>query len=339
MNQNEAYYRKVISAIGFSMLIFLLLINLVSVGVVFLSVLLPQLSLSQVAQDVIYQILYAAGYLLSFMLPVAFLHLFLRGTGKGYRPMYSALRISPYLPLILFSSIALILSAAYVNASLVDVFGYSRFMEDLVSEDFGSMPPYLIVLQFIVMCVVPGFCEEFLFRGAILTNCLPFGRSNAILISSLLFALMHQNAAQIFYAFAAGILLGVLYERTGSIWNCTILHIANNLFSLSQSVLAGRAEGEWQATGYAALMEIGILVLGIVSMAILIVRFFSQGRDARDGIFEREIPAADEYATAPVAARRAWKLFATTPSMLIFLILCTMQIVMLLITAVLYGML
>jgi membrane protease YdiL (CAAX protease family) len=49
-----------------------------------------------------------------------------------------------------------------------------------------------------------------------------------ITLSALLFALAHMNPAQLLHPFLIGLLLGWLYERTGSIVPGIIFHWANN---------------------------------------------------------------------------------------------------------------
>ena len=204
---NEYRYWKTLRSIGFALLLFLLFFNLFGLGVTGLNWLLRYLQVSKVKTAVIYQLFYAAGYLASFMVPVAFLRLFIRKSGYPYQPMRAQAKISPWLPLILFGGIAVIWTLAYLNATMVNIFRYGEFSSEMLWGNDDGDAWYALVLQFIVMCLVPAFCEEFLFRGAILSNCLPFGRGTAIFISALLFGLMHQNVEQIFYAFGAGLVL------------------------------------------------------------------------------------------------------------------------------------
>ena len=336
MNANERYYRKTMQAIGCTMLIFLLILNVFSVLYLGFTLLLEMLGVSQVTGTVLMQLFYGAGYLMSFMLPVLFLRWMLKMKDVVCRPMYFAPRLNRHLPLILMAGIAIVFAMASVNASIMNIFSYSEFSEDILWGT-SSTPPatYELILQFIVMCLVPGVCEEFLFRGAILTNCLPFGRTNAILISSLLFSLMHQNGEQILYAFAAGVVLGIVYERTGSIWCCTVLHVMNNFASVAEGTLITRLYESGWSDFAAVLFESVVLMLGIVSTCILVVRFFSKKVTLEDGFFGRSVPASDSYATHPISAKRAAKLFLT-PSMLLFLIFCAVQILLLILLAVLY---
>lgn len=336
MNANERYYRKTMQAIGGTMLLFLLFFYVFAEVYALLSVLTELLFADSAVAAALLQLFYGTGYLLSFMLPVAFLRNRMCKKNVIFRQPALAPKLSAELPLIVMAGIALVFAMSKVNASIVGIFSYSDFSADFLWGSMENMQPYELVLQFIVLCLVPGVCEEFLFRGAILTNCLPFGRSTAILISSLLFALMHQNGEQVLYAFAAGIVLGLVYERMGSIWCCTLLHVLNNFASLAEeSLLSGLAPSGWSNVA-AVLFEAAIFLLGMISACILVIRHFSQKTVLQDGFFGRSVPASDSYATHPVDAKRAVKLFFT-PSMLFFLIFCTVQMLLLIVLAVLYA--
>ncbi len=336
MTQNERYYRRVIGSIGMTLLLFLLLLNLFGVFLVFFSLFLSAFVPNETAYYVIYQTVYAAGYLASFMVPVALLKRLIGKGGYPYFSMQAPPKVSPWLPLMIPAAITLIFSAAYVNSALVDIFNYSAFSSDVIwGSTEGNTEPYRLVLDFIVICVVPGFCEEFLFRGAIMTNCMPFGRSNAILISALLFAIMHQNAEQIFFAFAAGIVLGVVYEKTGSIWNCTVLHILNNFISVFESAIFQKLGDLFASSVAVTLLEAGLFVLGTLCLLILIIKFFSQKRDLRNGVFGRSISELRTYSAYPIAQKRAVRLFFT-PSMTVFISICALQVILLLFAAVFY---
>ena len=336
MLPNERHYRKTVGAIGGAMLIFWGIINIGGSGIAFLPFLLSLLGASTEVVNVVYQTVYAAVYLLSFMLPVAFLKMFIRKAGYSYTSMRCEVKMSGYVPLIMLAGVAVIYGLAQINASMVSIFDYSDFLFEIMGGAGESPALYQLVLEFITLCVVPGFCEEFLFRGAILTNCLPFGRSNAILISALLFSMMHQNAGQLLYTFAAGILLGVVYERTGNIWTCTVLHIFNNFISLVQGVIGEKLGIGIKGFMGNALFETLLMLVGTVSAVILILRFFSHKEDFSSGFFGRSVPAEDGYAPCSVEASRMRKLFFT-PTMVIFLILCALQILFLLVMAVFYG--
>jgi len=304
------------------------------IGVVLPSVQTSVLKLtsSKMWADILFQLVYAAAYLTIFTIPVIVLR---RLIGKSKYPYYSTrtdLRLSPHLPSIVLGGIFLILVQSYINEALVSIFDYSSFSKQVLWEK-EDLRGYGVVLRFITAALVPAFCEELLFRGAILTNLLPFGRSNAILISALLFAMMHQNAEQILYAFAAGILLGALYERTGSIWNCVFLHLMNNFSSIAMSVLSKKLHRDAGLGGAAAELLLCLLCVGGV---VLLVKVLSPVKDQfKDGIFGKSFPAADTHTPCRIAPNRCVSLFFSFP-MVLFFVLSLWQIITLIWRAVVF---
>lgn len=93
---------------------------------------------------------------------------------------------------------------------------------------------------YLAIGLLAPLAEEIVFRGAILRSLLGWNKANgqqpiansqafpAIIVSALLFALVHMNPAQMPYAFIAGLLLGWMYWRTGSILPGMAYHWANN---------------------------------------------------------------------------------------------------------------
>lgn len=314
---NEIYYRRVLTALGAGLLFFFLFLGAISFAVAGMSILLDFLPIPALAANVIGQLVYGALYLAAFMCPVPIMRGLMRSAKLPWQPMRSDVRVSPFLPLIVVGGIVLIWSQAYLNSALVSLFSYNDLFDSMLPATDDSMSGIDIVLTFLVTALVPAFCEEFLFRGAILTNLLPFGRGTAILVSALAFSLMHQNIGQILYAFGAGILLGWIYEKTGSIWNCVILHLMNNFFSVIETVLDQRFGT--QTDGAVTLIFEGVFtVLGIAAIAFLTVKA-SEKDHFREGAFGRSLPVSDDYAACPVAPHRAVRLLIASP-MGIFLI-------------------
>ena len=325
LTTNEAYYRRVVNALGIGLLFFLLFLLLMSLAVGTLQAVLDALPLSDTAAKVIYQLIYGALYLAVFMCPVPIMRAFLRGAKLPWQPMRAAEPVSRCLPLIVLGGITMILAQSYINAGLVSIFDLNSGIESVLPSTGGSMSNLDLVLSFIVLAVVPAFCEAFLFRGAILTILLPFGRGTAVLVSALAFGLMHQNLAQFLYAFCAGILLGVIYEKTGSIWNGVVLHLLNNASSLLSTVLLQRL-GEKTGTVAVLILDAVLFLLGILSIVVLTVRV-SRKPDLQDGAFGRSLPASEDYAEHPVAPARAARLLVASPFG-VFLIACAVLAVL-----------
>lgn len=88
------------------------------------------------------------------------------------------------------------------------------------------------VVYFFVAVILAPIFEEIMCRGLILNSlrkAMP--KWAAIVLSSLIFGVMHGNAVQIIYATALGVLLGWIYTKTDSILIPMICHFAFNLTS------------------------------------------------------------------------------------------------------------
>ena len=95
------------------------------------------------------------------------------------------------------------------------------------SEMLPSGGPELL-MQFLALCVMPAVAEELLFRGAFQGLMRPCGSAAAIFAPALLFGVLHLDLAQGLTAFACGVFLGWLAERSGSILPGMLLHLVNN---------------------------------------------------------------------------------------------------------------
>ena len=83
---------------------------------------------------------------------------------------------------------------------------------------------------YVVVGLMAPFVEELVMRGAVLRALLKWNENHwvGIAISAVLFSLIHANPAQMPHAFLAGLLLGWLYYRTGSIIPGVVVHWVNN---------------------------------------------------------------------------------------------------------------
>ena len=105
----------------------------------------------------------------------------------------------------------------------------------------GAVPLSSVALAILFDALLPAVCEEIFCRGLLFSSLRPMGRRAAVLGSALLFSLMHANPAQIPYAMVAGLLLGLLYELSGSLLFPILFHFTNNLISLFMHFFGGTA--------------------------------------------------------------------------------------------------
>ncbi len=94
-------------------------------------------------------------------------------------------------------------------------------------SEFMLEIPFPIML--FLMAVTPAFCEEVVFRGVVYGGYRKDGKKFwAVILSGLMFGIMHMNLNQALYAFAIGILLALLFEATDSILTTMLFHFTYN---------------------------------------------------------------------------------------------------------------
>lgn len=93
-------------------------------------------------------------------------------------------------------------------------------------------------IQLAVIALLPGICEEVLFRGFLIRFYEGYGKKAAVIISALLFAAFHLDPFRMLPTFLLGLLLGYLTLRSGSILNSMLSHFINNAFALLISTFA-----------------------------------------------------------------------------------------------------
>lgn len=87
--------------------------------------------------------------------------------------------------------------------------------------------------EFVAVCLLAPLAEELLYRGIVYKRAkFFFGVWPGIVISSVLFGIVHMNLVQFVYAAVFGILLGFFVEKTGKLHSAVAAHAAANLTSL-----------------------------------------------------------------------------------------------------------
>jgi len=95
---------------------------------------------------------------------------------------------------------------------------------------------------FIVIALVPGICEEILFRGFLMRFFEQKHFWYPIITTAILFAVFHLDPFRFLPVLLLGILLGYIAMRTGSIVNSMFFHIINNTLAV---VITTFGEQNW----------------------------------------------------------------------------------------------
>ena len=113
----------------------------------------------------------------------------------------------------------------------VDLLSSSVDIPNMLEEQFKDMSK--TVSGFLGICIIGPIMEEIMMRRIILKEMERLTKSMwwGIIISAALFSIVHVNPVQVVFAMPAGIILGWLYCKTGSLLVPISLHILNNTIS------------------------------------------------------------------------------------------------------------
>ena len=268
MNDIKKRYKETTNAIGVALLVWVILYIILTGIAPFVKMFIPQ-NANIVYAEVVLSLIGGGAYLAAFMLPAVFFRYLLKGSKK--EDMRLDVKLTADTFPVIFAGVACIFAFSYFNGIFMSFFEIPA-NDAVINEVNEYLQDYSLVLQFITIAIVPAFCEEFLFRGVILSNLMPFGKATAIIGSSLLFGLMHGNFYQFLYTTVAGIILGTVYVMTDSIWCSILVHLVNNSISVLQTSATERLD-EYSASVILAVAEGLIFTLGLVSLIFLIVKY------------------------------------------------------------------
>ena len=105
-------------------------------------------------------------------------------------------------------------------------------MPDFIKKIFLKFAGYTGVFSFITIVIAAPILEELIFRGIILKGLLTkYSPIKSIIISSLLFGIVHLNPWQFISAMIIGVFSGWIYYKTQKLTLSIIIHMVNNLFA------------------------------------------------------------------------------------------------------------
>ena len=94
------------------------------------------------------------------------------------------------------------------------------------------------VIDILTVAILPAICEEFIHRGVLLQGIKHIGFKKAIIISSVLFGLVHFNIQQVSYAIVVGLILGFVSVVAKNIYPAMIIHFINNFILDFRNILS-----------------------------------------------------------------------------------------------------
>ena len=169
--------------------------------------------------------------------------------------------------------------------------------------------------------------EELFYRKAVIDRLRRYGDLPAILISGVIFGLIHGNLSQIFYATAVGILLSFIYVRTGSVLYTISIHSAFNMIGgvytteLLRRMGESLTPAEGDTVGEAMLMAYNIFV--IFALVVGVIFLIANWRRFRRSLGQGEYTLTREaWSNVIIANPGTWVFVA----MIVFLVLSSLLV-------------
>ncbi|HKL94260.1 MAG TPA: type II CAAX endopeptidase family protein [Clostridia bacterium] len=171
------------------------------------------------------------------------------------------------LPFISVFTIVAFLPLSQIFANLLFALGWEGAVSTPLSSDIG-----VYFLSLFVIALLPAFGEELLMRGALLSGLKSRTPAFAVLISALMFSLMHANAIQTVHQFFFGIVLCVTCLWSKSLIVPIILHFLNNFISLTITAYVPMINN-FNLGAYNYLLWVGCILVGLFVLTFLLFLF------------------------------------------------------------------
>ena len=167
--------------------------------------------------------------------------------------------------------------AAVVGIFSTDMASEMLNLPDMMEDVFMDLAKN--VWGILGIAIVGPIVEELVFRegiqGSLERSGKPFWL--AAVVSALCFGLIHLNPAQVPFAFVMGLILSVIYHKTGNAVVTSIIHILNNSIAVLQMNLLGEKAadfkmGEWM--GLTPVCEWALVAVMAVLCVYILYRYW-----------------------------------------------------------------
>jgi membrane protease YdiL (CAAX protease family) len=177
----------------------------------------------------------------------------------------------------------LVLILSYPSIMMLNLISM-LFVQNAMSSVISSLTSLGPGAMLFVMAVMPAFDEEFLCRGILYHAYRPVSKAGGVVLSALIFGLLHLNFNQMPYAFYIGIVFALMVEATGSIYTSMVMHFLLNGFNAGMNYLAAvsgaMTTSESQITAVSDMSAgrlagaIAVLVIFTILTALAIIKTF-----------------------------------------------------------------
>lgn len=139
------------------------------------------------------------------------------------------------------------------------------------------------ITMFLYVGLIGPISEEVIYRGFVMHSLKRYGKSFAIVVSSVFFGVMHQNLVQSVFGIITGLVLGYVAMNYSMKWSI-VLHIINN--GLFSDLLALAIKGFSESLQNWILL--GVILIFFVLAVIVLLRERNQVKEEIGSCFENK---------------------------------------------------
>lgn len=176
--------------------------------------------------------------------------------------------------------LAVLCAILFAGILLLRYAGLFLFEESAFLDTPSAMPYFSdgskSLLSVLSSAVLPAVLEELLFHGILLEEYRPYGPLQAVVMTSLLYAMIHLSFANFAYYLFVGASLGVICVSAGSVIPGLVIHVLLNLSALyvSPSVIEYLRQA-----GKSMLLPYLLIALFLLLFVLLFARLENIYRD------------------------------------------------------------
>lgn len=240
---------------------------------------------------------------------------------KLHQSKTSTYAFRPFSPdksiIILLSSLAMIFGSIAITVFL-SRFGIVESSSSVYDNFYLPTVPnrlsYILFASF-TFALIPAICEEFLCRGLLFSEFEKHGTIPAVIISAVLFSMMHFSLGKFPLYFFCGILLGFLRAITNSAFASLVAHFIYNMFSLFYQQFFGELTEQFNEFTIIFFIALGLCFLTLFFM-------FGEADRIYNSYARKNILIKGAYKKASLSSvKNTLLLFLTSPSFIICIIL------------------
>ena len=205
-------------------------------------------------------------YLLSTGVPFGIVHL-IRNKKTGINKYNFSLSSVKIMVLVSISAIAVQTGITSPIANLIPMPEFAKKMFLELANQNG-------IFSFIAIVIAAPILEELIFRGIILDGLLKrYSPAKSIIISSVLFGIVHLNPWQFIGTLIIGLFLGWIYYKTKKLTLTIIIHFVNNLIAFMMMLFTdtGTMINKSLTEFYGGFINLILIIAGAITVFIISV--------------------------------------------------------------------